>query len=96
MPTEIPGGAEGGVIGACLGLIFGWFGNLLYMREKFIAKDQCSQCKNSAERSDAVQIKALEGRMVAVELCVQRLFEQSTNNNGMIREIHGWIKAKKM
>ena len=94
MPTEIPG-VEGGVIGAFLGVMFGWFGNLLYMREKFVSTKQCCDCKQSSATTEIILVKGLENRVGSIELCVGELFKQSKENHGMIREIHGMLKSKK-
>ena len=84
------------VVGWALGVVIGWFGSVLYMRDKFVSKDGCKECHEHTSTQESLQIQALNSRMTAVENCVGKLFEQSTANYGLITEIHGFIKAKRM
>lgn len=48
-------------LGAVIGLIIGWFGNLIYMREKFISKADCDKCNKSLiERLERIDKRSLE------------------------------------
>ena len=85
---------EGGVLGAMIGAIITWFANVIYMRDKFISTKQCGDCKTSSAVTESLKVQALEGRMVAVELCVGDLYKQSKDNHGLICEIHGMLKAR--
>ena len=87
---------EGSVLGGVIGAMVGWFGNLIYMRDKFVSAKQCETCKSTTVATETIQINALGGRMTAVEECVGDLFKQSKENHGMIREIHGILKGKRL
>lgn len=82
------------LIGEVFGVVLGWFGNLIYMRDKFIEKDSCKECKNSTSASHSIQIDALQGRMGTMETCVSQLYTQSKENHGLICEIHGFLKGQ--
>ena len=87
---------EGSVLGGVIGAMVGWFGNLLYMRDKFVSAKACETCKSTTVATETIQINALGGRMSAVEECVSDLYKQSKENHGMIREIHGILKGKRL
>jgi hypothetical protein len=105
--VEMTGAGQGGAIGAILGVVIGWFSNLIYMREKFVSTKSCENCKVSAAATETLQVLVLESKMGAVEVKVgavesrvaqienkiDGLSEQSRENHGLISEIHGWLKG---
>ena len=91
--VDMSGAGQGGAIGAVMGTVIGWFGNLLYMRDKFVSTKQCDNCKQSAAATETILVKGLETRVEGLESCVNDLYKQSKENHGMICEIHGLLKA---
>ena len=60
------------------GAIVGWFANLIYMREKFVLKSECKECK-------AEQTK----RFADGDARMQRIEAVQLDTYGMVKEIHG-------
>jgi hypothetical protein len=84
---------EGSVLGAVMGVVVGWFSNLLYMKDKFVSTKQCENCKQSSATTETILVKGLETRVQSLESCVGDLYKQSKDNHGLIKEMHGWLRG---
>jgi hypothetical protein len=62
------------VVSACIT----WFVNILYMRDRFVSKSECAECKqNSKDRADRI------------EACLDEQGKQSIETFGLVKEMHG-------
>ena len=66
------------------GAAIGWFANLIYMREKFVSKSECRECKAASNKrfDDGAE------RM-------QRIEDKQLETFGLVKEIHGALSKIK-